>query len=82
MLDQEDIKKLAGVLATKEDVKEIKEDVNGLRESIQSLTTSVDSLVKAISDLKTEYISITSQIDRHEKWFETIAKKLDLKLEY
>jgi hypothetical protein len=82
MLDQEDIKKLVEVLATKEDVKEIRDDVDGLRESIQFLTTSIDSLVKGISDLKTEYVSITSQMDRHEKWFQKIAQKLDLKLEY
>ncbi|MBU3964229.1 hypothetical protein KJ591_00090 [Patescibacteria group bacterium] len=82
MLTQEDIQKIAEVCATKEDIKEMREDINGLRESVQFLVISVDGLVKAISDLKTEYISITSQIDRHDKWIQLLAEKLNLKLEY
>lgn len=95
MLTNEDIKKLKEELATKEDLAkivtleefdrfrdEIKQDLDALRESIQALTVSVDKLVKAVSDLKTEYAAITNQVNRHEKWFQQIAEKLGMKLEY
>lgn len=95
MLTNEDIQKLKEVLATKEDLAkivtieefdqfkvEIKQDLDGLREMVQVLVVSVDKLVKAVSDLKTEYAAITNQVGRHEKWFQQIAEKLGMKLEY
>jgi len=82
MLTNEDLEKLIEVLATKEDMKDLKQDVDGLREMVQALVVSVDKLVGAVSDLKTEYVAITNQISRHEKWFQQIADKLGMKLEY
>ena len=61
---------------------EIKQDMDGLRESIQGLAVSVDKLVKAVADMHQEYVMITGKIDRHEKWFQQIAEKLGMKLEY
>jgi len=81
MLDERDIQKLIEVFATKEDIKDLKQDINGLREAVQSLVVSVDKLVKAIDDLKTEYVSITAQLARHEKWIRQLAEKLGMKLE-
>jgi len=95
MLTDEDVKRLKEALATKEDLAkivtleefgqfkvEIKQDFDALRESIQALTISVDKLVKAVDDLRTDYAAITNQINRHEKWFQQIAGKLGIKLEY
>ena len=95
MLTNEDIQKLKEVLATKEDLAkivtleefdqfkgEMKQDLDNLRESIQALTVSVDKLVKAVADMHQEYVVITGRVDRHEKWIQQIAEKLDLKLEY
>ena len=82
MLTNEDITKIASIVATKEDVEDLKQNIIGLQESIQALTVSVDKLVKAVSDLKTEYAVITNQVNRHEKWFHQIADKLGVKLEY
>ncbi|MFH1780474.1 MAG: hypothetical protein ABH841_00470 [Candidatus Nealsonbacteria bacterium] len=95
MLDDQDIQKLKEILATKEDLAkiltleefdqfrgEIKQDLNGLREAVQALVVSVDKLVKAVSDLKTEYATISNQVSRHEKWFQQIAEKLGMRLEY
>ena len=48
MLTNEDITKIASIVATKEDVRDLKQDVSGLRESVQTLTVSVDKLVKAV----------------------------------
>ncbi len=61
---------------------EVKEEFKELRVAIQSLTNAVDGLVKAVSDLKTEYWAINSQLTRHEKWIQQIAEKTGLKLEY
>lgn len=82
MLTNEDIKKISEVVATKEDIKDLKQDINGLREIVQSLVISVDKLVKAVDDLKTEYVVITNQVNRHEKWLHQVAEKLGIKLEY
>lgn len=95
MLTDEDIKRLREVLATKEDLAkivtleefdqfkiEIKHDLDALRESIQALTISVDKLAKAVENLRQEYVAITNQVNRHEKWFQQIAGKLGIKLEY
>ena len=82
MLTNEDITKIASIVATKEDVEGLKQDITGLRGSIQALTVSVDKLVKAVDDLKTKYMAITNQVNHHEKWFHQIAEKLGIKLEY
>lgn len=82
MLTNEDIQKLASILATKEDIKELRQDVDGLRETVQALAISVDGLVKAVTDLNTEYASVKNQLNRHEKWLQQVAEKLDIKLEY
>ena len=81
MLTDEDIAKIAGIVATKEDVEELKENVAGLRESVQALTISVDRLVKSVDDLRKEYVAVTAKVDRHEKWIQQIAEKLGVKLE-
>lgn len=82
MLTNEDIQKIVEVVATKEDIKDLKQDIDGLREQVQALTISVDKLVKAVDDLRTDYVAITNQVNRHEKWFQQIAGKLGIKLEY
>lgn len=82
MLDDKDIQKIVSLVATKEDVQEIKEELSGLKEIVQSLTVSVDKLVKIIADRETEYIMMSHQLSRHEKWFQQIADKLGLRLEH
>ncbi len=82
MLTNEDIKKLTSVLATKQDVQDLKEEFGGLKETVQALSVAVDRLIKAIDDLRQEYVAITSQVNRHEKWLQQIADKIGVKLEY
>ncbi|OGZ27119.1 MAG: hypothetical protein A2365_00415 [Candidatus Nealsonbacteria bacterium RIFOXYB1_FULL_40_15] len=89
---KEDLEKLATqnsvdsisalVISNKQEINELKKDVDALRESIQALTVSVDSLVKAVGDLKTEYVMVKNQVNRHEKWLQQIADKVGIKLEY
>jgi len=80
MLTDKDIGKLASVLATRQEVKEIKDDTEALRESMQALITAVDKLVKPIDDLRMEYAAVSSQLSRHEKWIKDVAKKVGIKL--
>ncbi len=95
MLDDKDIQKLKEVLATKEDLaelvtlrefdsfrKEYKDDFSGLQNAIQGLTIAIDRLAKSMEIYHDEYIALTSKVDKHEKWFQQIADKLGLKLEY
>ncbi len=82
MLTDQDITKLTAVLATKQDVQDLKEELVGLKETVQALSIAVDKLIKAIDDLRQEYIAITSQVNRHEKWLQQIADKVGIKLEY
>jgi len=80
MLDDKDVQKLVSILATKEDVKEMKQDITDLRELVQGLIVSTDNLVKSISDLGTEYVAISNQLTRHEKWIKQIAEKMGMRL--
>lgn len=81
MLTDADIKKLLGVIATKDDIKELREDMSGLKESVQGLTIAIDKLVGGLEDLKQEYFAITHSLKRHERWIEQIAEKVGIRLE-
>ncbi|MBU4284738.1 hypothetical protein KKI21_00660 [Patescibacteria group bacterium] len=95
MLDDKDIQKLKEVLATKEDLaglitleefdefkKEYKNDFSGLQDSIQGLIVSIDKLTQSMSIYHDEYVALTAKVDKHEKWFQQVAEKLGLKLNY
>ena len=95
MLNDKDIQKLKEVLATKEDLaklvtleefdsfrKEYKDDFSGLQSAIQGLIVAIDKLAKSMEIYHDEYVALTSKVDKHEKWFQQIADKLGLKLEY
>jgi len=80
---KQDISKLGvEIVVTKSDVSDLKQDMSALKELVQGLIISVDRLVKAIDDLRTEYVAMTSQLNRHEKWLHQVAEKLGIKLEY
>jgi len=49
MLTDQDVAKLASILATKEDIKGLQGQVDGLRESIQALTITVDKLAGVVA---------------------------------
>lgn len=65
-----------------EDMKEVKKEVADLKETMHELVTAIDRLAKVVDDLRIEYAAVVMKVDRHEKWFQQIAEKLGIKLEY
>ena len=81
MLTDEDIKKLIEVFATREEVT-TKKDFDELREQFSELQTAVDSYAKKADTYFQEMLMLAHKVDRHERWLQQIAAKLDIKLEY
>ena len=70
------------IVTNRKEINELKTVVRNLQKVVETLTISVDKLAKTVDDFKTEYVAITSQMDRHEKWIKQLAEKLGIKLEY
>jgi hypothetical protein len=81
MISNKDLAKLAAVLATKEDIKDIHESLDSLNESTRALTTIADNLAKTTNNLKQDHIAFVGIIDRHEKWIKQLAKTTGQNLE-
>lgn len=81
MLDDKDIQKLIEVFATREEVA-TKQDLEVFRKDFSDLQTSVDAYAKKADTYFQEMVMLTHKVDRHEKWFQQIADKLGMKLEY
>ena len=80
MLTTKDIKLLTSVFATKADIQLMQTEIKELRETTHDLVTAVDKLAKVIDDLRMEYVAIKTQLDRHERWIQEIAKKAGVHL--
>jgi len=81
MLTQEDIQKLVEVFATREEVA-LKGDYENLRQDFSNLQVSVDNYAKKANDYYQEMVMMNQKLNRHEKWIQQLASKLDIKLEY
>ncbi len=88
MLTKQDLNKIESLLlplATRSELqsfkKDISEDILSLKESVNSLATAIDGLIGAIDNLRIEYSAITSQLNRHDRWIQQIARKSGVKLE-
>ncbi len=79
MLTNEDVQKLIGVFSTRE---EIEEKFEGIRKDFSDLQTSVDAYAKKADAYFQEMVMLAHKVDRHEKWFQQIAEKVGIKLEY
>lgn len=49
---------------------------------INQLVTAIDKLAKSMEIYHGEYVALTAKVDKHEKWFQQVAEKLGLKLNY
>jgi glycyl-tRNA synthetase beta subunit len=81
MLDDKDIQKLTDAFATKEDMKEA---VSNLvtKDDFNRMMTALDNYANKADTFFQEMVTLSHKVDRHEKWFQQIAEKLGLKLEY
>ena len=95
MLEGKDIEKIIDanrqVFATKEELIKIfpvreevalKEDFETLRKDFSDLQSSIDVYAKKADDYFQEMVMLAHKVDRHEKWIQQIADKLNVKLEY
>ncbi len=81
MLDDKDIQKLIEVFATRDEVA-TKLDLEDIRKDFSKLMTTVDNYANKADTFFQEMVALSHKVDRHEKWFQQIADKLGLKLEY
>ena len=83
MLNDEDINKLTKafveIFATKQDFQRLEERS---QKNFSDLILSVDGYAKKADIYYQEMMMLSVKVDRHEKWLQQIAEKLDLKLEY
>ncbi|MBU1045981.1 hypothetical protein KJ616_02565 [Patescibacteria group bacterium] len=61
---------------------EVKSEITELRNNFSDLQGSVDAYAKRADDYFQKMVMLAHKIDRHEKWIQQIAGKLDLKLDY
>ena len=83
MLTQMDIKKIVGankeVFATKEDILKVKDE---LINDFSDLQSAVDGFAKKADLYFQEMLVLAHRMDRMEKWIQTIADKVGVKLEF
>jgi len=83
MLEPEDIQKIIEaqkeVFPTKQDFEYFKDDI---KKDFSNLQVSVDAYAQKADGYFQEMVMLSSKIDRHEKWFQQVADKLGIKLEY
>jgi len=83
MLDDQDIQKIIkanlAVFPSKEEFDSFKEE---MRKDFSDLQTSVDAYAKKADTYLSEMVALSHKVDRHEKWFQQVADKLGIKLEY
>jgi uncharacterized coiled-coil DUF342 family protein len=56
--------------------------LNELGEQFSELQTTVDSYAKKADTYFQEMLMLAHKVDRHERWLQQIAAKLDIKLNY
>ena len=72
---------LPKVFATREEII-TRTMFDGLKADFNDLQTSVDAYAKKADKFFEELLMLSHKVDRHEKWLQQIATKLDIKLEY
>jgi len=70
--------------ASKQDLTDLNKRIDELptKEDFSELQTAVDSYAKRANDYFEEMLALSHKLDRHEKWIQQLAQKLDIKLEY
>jgi len=61
---------------------DILKETKANKKDVQDLVNCIDKLTQSISIYYDEYVALTAKVDKHEKWFQQVAEKLGLKLNY
>ena len=72
---------LPGIFVTKEDLDE-KTDYLTTKDDFNKLLSAVDAYANRADTYFQEMLMLGHKVDRHEKWIQQIAEKLDIKLLY
>jgi predicted nucleic acid-binding Zn-ribbon protein len=79
---EEDIQNLQiKVLNNTDEIKRNREEM-ATKVEVNKLVDAVDAYMKQGEDYRQEVVMLGNQVNRHEKWIQKIAEKLDLKLEH
>ena len=79
MLTPEDIKNL---IEAEQAVFTTKQDFEELRKDFSHLATGVDAYARKADTYFQEMVMLSHKVDRHEKWLQTIAERVGIKLDY
>jgi len=83
MFNDQDIEKLLSAMEvkfpTKVDFENFKDEYH---KDFSDLQTSVDAYAKKADTYFQEMAMLTLKVNRHEKWLEKLAAKLDIKLDF
>jgi len=60
----------------------VETDFQELKGDFNTLQTAVDTYAHKADKFFEELVMLSNQVKRHEKWLQTIADKLGIKLEY
>ena len=66
-------------MATKEDLNQFEKELKG---EFNQLQTAVDNFAKKTDNYFQEVAALNSKVNRHEKWIQSLASKLEINLEY
>ncbi len=68
------------VLPTRKEFHELEGRVARMEKTLEGLLTAIDKLTKSVESLMLEYGVIKMQLERYDRWFKEIAKKVGIEL--
>jgi hypothetical protein len=74
--------RMIAVMATKNDIRQLSERMDGFGEDLSKVLVAVDRLSIPLEDLRLEYVAVSEQLSRHERWHHQVADKLGIRLKY
>lgn len=82
MLNDEDIKRLSSLLATKEDIEAMKAQTLALRdEAVHNLAGTIEETFTEIGESwNGKEATLHARLDEQERWIRKIAERLDIDL--
>ena len=79
MLDEQDIQKLAQVLATKSELQAAVSQL-ATRQDINEVLNAIDTYANKADTFYQEMVMLSHKVDRHERWILQLAEKLGVTL--